>query len=312
MPEDKDFKRIVRARMADTGERYTVARAGLRSEMGSAGTAAFKPARLAGVIAMNLPALDAWRRERPRPVPGEQPSSFGPDWELIVDAGGQLELLEPPVLKVASVKALGSGLGGVAFIVFGLHLLLPGPQGSDPDDPRPPSGDSHRASVELLQQAQAELHAQIREHLGIDVAAPTDFTTGRVRRQDGDVVLPARTGTTVLLGDGGPGGLGEQLDLSSWLTLPGGLPGRPWAAYGVVLRIERKFPTQQFPTDPPPGFTGPYHLAPVVDEAFWEATGEAFRSVAVAVDLPPWPLRQGKLRDPGSGTGQAKSWQVPV
>lgn len=135
MTDDKDFKRIIRARMADTGERYTTAKANLRPE------AIWATPSLAGVIPMDLGALQAWRAERPRPVPGPAAlaTSYGPDWELTVDAGGPLGVLEPPALELARVAALGAALSGVGYVVFGLHLRLPAPAGSDPDNPRPPS-----------------------------------------------------------------------------------------------------------------------------------------------------------------------------
>lgn len=59
MPREKDFKRIVRARMAQTGERYTEARSGLRPGAGS-GEPLDEPQRLAGVVpdgSRRLPGL---------------------------------------------------------------------------------------------------------------------------------------------------------------------------------------------------------------------------------------------------------------
>ena len=309
--EDKDFKRIVRARMAETGEPYTAARASLRPDRSSE-TAASELAGFPDVVRMDLAALDAWRRERGRPVPGESPSSSNPHWELTIDAGGRVDALGAPVLEIATVAALGQAVGGVPYIAFGLHVLLPAPQGSNPDDPGPPPGGSQGASFEALHQAQAHLHQQLREHLGMELSAPISFTAGRVRRQEGDVVLPGRTETTVLLGDGGTGNRVGDIDPSSWLNLPGGLLGQPWAAYGIVLRIKRDFPTRQFPTNPPADFRGPYRLGPAVDEELWDSTGEAFRLAAARAGAPPWPLYKGRLHDPASGTRVERNWQQPV
>ena len=268
---------------------------------------------LAGVIPMDLAALEAWRAARPRPTPGPAapPSSYGPDWELTVDAGGRLESLQPPALEVARVSALGLALDGVGYVTFGVHVRLPAPEGSDPDDPRAPSPESHRSSLEPLQRAQAELHRRLRAHLGAEPQGSMAFTTGRVRREDGELVLPGRTETTVLLGRLDHG-LGEVLDPSSWSALPGEPLGEPWAAYGAVLHVEHDFPTKQFPTDPPPGFTGPFHVAPFVDEEYWAQVGEVFSAAATEVGLPPWPLQQASLHDPTARSGQGKRWQSPV
>ncbi len=310
MPEDKDFKRLVRARMADTGEPYTAARAGLRPELSD--VVAQESAQFHDVVPMDLAALEAWRRDRPRPVPGEQPSSFGPHWELTVDAGGRLDALEPQPLDVATVAAFGSAVGGVAYIAFGLDVLSPAPEGSEYGHPGPPPRGSHAAAMEPLQRAHAHLQQQLREHVGLDLAAPTDFMIGRARRQDGGIVVPGRSGTTVLLNEARAGTLSDLLNPWAWSGLPGGLQGEPWAAYGVVLHIERRFPTRQFPLNPPPGFSGPYRLGPVVDDAFWETAGETFRSVAAGLRLPQWPMHQAKLHDPVSGSRVARNWQQPV
>jgi hypothetical protein len=108
-----------------------------------------RPPSLAGVVPMDFAALDASRRSRPEPAPGPaaRPAAYGPDWELTVDAGGRLEILEPPALELAAVAALGAALRGVAFVAFGLDLLLPAPAGSDPDDPRPPAPGARQAAL---------------------------------------------------------------------------------------------------------------------------------------------------------------------
>jgi hypothetical protein len=241
MPEDKDFKRIVRARMADTGERYTEARAGLRPDDASGGVAD-EPGRLAGVVHMDLAGLEAWRRDRPQPVPGAQPTSFGPHWELSLDAGGRLDVLVPPVLEVATVTGLGRVMGGVAYVSFGLHMLLPAPEGSDPDDPGPPRMHTDPGLLTPLSAAHAELQTYLGEYLGVEAPALNGLVTGRLRRHAGGVVVPARSEATVLLGGAGVGGRrGFMLDPSGWPSPSGDLPARPWVAYGVVLHLEREF-----------------------------------------------------------------------
>ena len=103
-----------------------------------------------------------------------------------------------------------------------------------------------------------------------------------------------------------------MLDPSTWSTLPGDPLGEPWAAYGVVLHVRREFPTKQFPTDPPEGFTGPYHLAPSVDEEYCAHVGEVFTAAAERMGLPPWPLQRATLHDAKARSGQGKHWQSPV
>lgn len=124
-------------------------------------------------------------------------------------------------------------------------------------------------------------------------------------------MLPARTETTLLLGRD-QDGLGDVLDPASWSALPGEPLGEPWVAYGVVLHVEHQFPTKQFPTDPPPGFTGPFHVGPSVDEEYWAHLGEVFTVAAAGVGLPPWPLQRAMLYDPTAPSRQGKHWQAPV
>ena len=270
-----------------------------------------RPPSLAGVVPMDFAALDAWRRSRPEPAPGPaaRPAAYGPDWELTVNAGGRLDILEPPALELAAVAALGAALRGVAFVDFGLDLLLPAPAGSDPDDPRPPAPEALQASLEPLHRAHSELRRRLDEQLGLELAGPLHLRTGRVRREeDGELMLPGRSGTTVLLGQA-ENALAEVLELSTWPTAAG---ESLWAAYGVVLHVGSEFPTRRFPTNPPPGFTGPYHVGPIVDEGYWASVGETLRVAAAGVGLPAWPLLEGSLRDPIARSGQSKNWQLRV
>ncbi len=187
-----------------------------------------EPARLAGVVSMDLAALEAWRRNRLRPVPGEQPMSFGPHWELSVDAGGRLDVLDPPRLEVATAADLGPVLDGVAYVSFGLHMLLPAPEGSDPDDPRPPGMLADPGLLTPLSAAHAELHKYLREHLGVDGPALSGLATGRVRRHEGGIVVPGRSEETLLLGeDSVAGRRGCVLDPSGWPTPSGAMPALP-------------------------------------------------------------------------------------
>ena len=311
MPEDKDFKRLVRARMADQGERYTTARAHLRPE-GAAEVASEETAVLPKVVPMDLAGLEAWRAERPRPTPGQQVSSFGTDWELAVDAGGPVDVLEPPAVEVTAVASLGRALGGVGYLAFGLHVVLPAPAGSDPDDPKPPPMEERHATLVPLQEAQAELHRLLGEHLAIQLPHPNEFLIGRPRRQGGELVVLGRSTTTVFVGEESTThDLGERLEPSRWLELPEKLPGRPWAAYGLLLRIEHEFPVELVPRNPPPHFTGPQRSSPVVSEEFWERCGRALRSAASDSRLPAWPLHQGLVHSP-AGVRQIRNWQQPV
>jgi hypothetical protein len=256
--------------------------------------------RLASVVPMDLAALQAWRAERPGPAPGSH-------WELTVDAGGPLGVLEPPALELARVAALGAALSGVGYVAFGLYLRLPAPAGSDPDDPKPPGPQSHEASFEPLRRAQAELHRRLRD-LGADLPGAMALRTGRVRREDGALVLPGRSETKVLVGRPEDGFAGV-LDPSRWSTFAGEPLGEPWAAYGVVLRVEHEFPMKRFPTNPPAGFTGPFGVGPAVDDDYWTRLGEVFTTAAASVVLPSWPLHQASLHDPGTRSRQEKCWQ---
>ena len=269
-----------------------------------------RPPSLAGVVPMDFAALDAWRRSRPTPAPAPGPRpAYGPDWELTVEAGGPLDILEPPALELAAVAALGAALRGVAFVALGLDLLLPAPAGRDPDDPRPPAPGARQASLEPLHRAHTELLRRLHEQLGLELAGPSHLRTGRVRQEeDGQLMLPGRSGTTVLLGEADHA-LGEVLELSTWPMATG---ESLWVAYGVVLHVRTGFPTRRFPTEPPAGFTGPYHVGPIVDEAYWGSVAEALRVAAADVGLPTWPLLDGSLRDPIARSGQGKNWQLAV
>jgi hypothetical protein len=312
VPEDKDFKRLVRARMSEEGERYTTARTHFRQEP-AARTAGEEAALLPKIVPMDLVGLEAWRAERPRPVPGQHRSSLGTDWELSVDVGGPLKLLEPPAVDVAAVAALGRALAGVGYLAFGLHVLLPAPEGSDPDDPKAPPMEQRHATLLPLQEAQAELDQVLRDRLALELPHPNEFTVGRPRRQDGAVVVPGRSTTTVFLTEqASTPGVGERLEPSKWLELPEKLPGMPWAAYGVVLRVEHDFPVELVPRKPPPHFTGPQRSSPVVGDEFWEACGAVLRSVGPDLGLPVWPLRQGQLYDPEAGVRSIRNWQDPA
>jgi hypothetical protein len=161
-----------------------------------------------------------------------------------------------------------------------------------------------------LSQAHAELLAALGDHLGDAPSARSGLTTEALRRHDGGVVVPAGSEETVLLGAAVIDSRhGYNLDPSKW-PLPAG--STPWAVFGIVLHIRRDFPTRQFPTAPPAGFTGPYHVGPSVDETFWDEVGAAFGAAVAGVGLPRWPLNQAGIKDPVSRTGWAKNWQQPV
>jgi hypothetical protein len=310
MPEDKDFKRVVRARMAKTGERYTAARAELRPEP-KGDAAPPEPVPIPGVVATDKAELEAWRRERWQGA-AQQSTAPRPLWEITLDVGGSVDVLHPPAVEFSAVAALGRALGGVGYASLGLHLDLGAPEGTDPDDPRP-SAQAQHSLMEDLRRTDATFRRQLGEHLGTEMPAASEFLTGRVRRLDGEVVVPARSGATILVSDSDThsGGL-ERLDLSTWDGLPGGCLGRPWAAFGVVLRLQRDFPVQQFPTNPPANFSGPWQALPDVDDEFWEPLGRSLKLTASRAGLPDWPLHQGRLHDIATRSGRMKNWQMPV
>lgn len=51
-------------------------------------------------------------------------------------------------------------------------------------------------------------------------------------------MLSGRSETTVLIGVGDDA-FGGVIDPSTWSALPGEPLGEPWAAYGVVLHVQR-------------------------------------------------------------------------
>ena len=310
MPEDKDFKRIVRARMADTGERYTAARAGLRPDDAS-GEAADEPRRLAGVVPMDLAGLEAWRRDCPRPVPGEQPTSFGP--RLGAERGGRRPRSTSSTRRGSRWPpwlSLGRVLGGVAYVSFGLHMLLPAPEGSDPDDPGTAPMPTDPGLLRPLSAAHAELQAYLGEYpRGQAPVGSSGLATGRLRRHEGGVVVPGRSEATVLLGEAGVGGRrGFMLDPSGVAAATRRQAARPWVAYGVVLHFEREFPTRQLPTDPPRRLHRPLPPGcPASTRPSGMALGAVFRArLPRSVGLPRWPLHQGKVHDPASRTGMGE------
>ncbi|MEX2621544.1 MAG: hypothetical protein WD250_15110 [Egibacteraceae bacterium] len=317
MPKDKNFKRRVRARMTDTGERYTDARSQLRPDAAGQPTPDEPPA-IDGVVPTGLEELQKWRRMRPWPVAGVgSPEAFGHRWELTVDAGGRLAVLEPPALDVGAVAALGRAAGGVGTIAFGLHMDLPAPEGCEPGDAPPFGPDFH----EPLRR----VHDELLRHLDLPGTGPGFMMIGPARRNGGHMVVPAHTGTTLLVGTAAGGGtvavpgtrfgtnldaardaatLG-RLDPSTWPQLP----DEPWACYGVVLQIERDFPVQRMPTHPPAGYIGPWHVQPAIGE-LWDEAGRLLQSAAAQVGLPAWPLHEASLTDATSGwPGSKYSWQ---
>lgn len=313
MPEGKDFKRVVRTRMTETGERYTEARARLRP-----GPSQGRPKESTAFPATVIPLrLEDFLRRQPLPRAGtEGPEPFGPELELTVEAGSWLENLEPPSVPIASIAALGTLLGGVAYVVFGLDVAIPSELTPAANAGAVPSPESQQRLFRELSLAKGELHQLLREDMNIELPALPDprvvegQVTGRPRSRNDGIVLPGRTRTALLLGEGGLDQvLGDRLDPSTWLS------GRPlrgtlWAGFGVVLDIEKEFPLGQVPKNPSPQFTGPRRSLPEVPEAFWTAVTGAVMAAATEVALPAWPLQHASIRV-SSDMLVGRHWQSP-
>ena len=293
MPKDKDFKRLVRSRMARTGERYTVARADLRSA-GSApdpdpdertpGPAAVMPPTVVPLDYKELLDLravaDLHRREGSRDV---RPPPPGPRWELNVLAAEPLAEQDSASISLSAVAALGSAVGGVGYLALGLDAVLPLPAGAQ-------AGPERLPSIGPINEAEADLLAVVRDKGGLEMPPLGDARrlvgTKMLPRADAQGVnwLEAWIETGVLIGPDER----AVVDLAAILEGSGALPGRVWAGYGVVVVVDREFPQQQ-----PLGHGEGWLSEPFtrIERGFWDQAGAGLRSAAESVGLPPWPLR---------------------
>lgn len=311
VPEDKDFKRLVRGRMARTGQRYTQAREALRP-----GTPPTLPPFHAGANRPQMPEvvlagevdLLLELRAKSRPHPTEHPEvatrerSTGSRWELSVAAGGPLKILPPVAISLQAVAALGASLKGVGYLAFGLDLAMALPEGAAVGQGAPPP-------IEVLRQAQAELLAVVRESGGLAMPPeqdPTVVTRHSSRTgtgDDGNGWLEARTDTAMMVRPGEE----AVVDLGAVLAEAERLAGEPWAAYGVIVILDRAFPER----DAPAG-TRRHFRVPEVDREFWNQAGKAMESAAEAAGLPRWPLEKAWLQSLSSlvrvGSRYRPSW----
>lgn len=310
MPEDKDFKRLVRDRMARTGLRYTQAREALRPGTAPTGppvhAGADRPQMPEVVVAGGVDSL-LQLRARSRP-PTEQPEqaasegSTGSSWELSVAAGGPLKSLVPAAISLPAVAELGASLKGVGYLALGLDLAMPLPEGAAVGQGAPPP-------IEVLLQAQAELLAVVRESGGVamppeqDATVVTRHSSRTGTGDDGTGWLEARTDTAMMVRPGEE----AVVDLSAVLAEAERLAGEPWAAYGVIVILDRVFPER----DAPPA-AGRHFRVPEVDREFWNQAGEAMESAAEAAGLPGWPLERAWMQSLSSfvrvGSRYRPSW----
>lgn len=315
MPEDKDFKRIVRARMAQTGERYTQARGALRPPTAAAASSPAerpgRPAFPARLVRLELEEFLAERAaNRPPSSEAAGTSTFGPRWELTVQVGGAVDVLRPAAVSVADVAALAGELGGVGFVAFGTHFVVPAPEGTVADGRSMPPGQFER--FDAMRRAAAELDHRLDQDFGIHLPAGYDrrvlrgHSSARPIERDGALVIPCRTRTVVYLGAGLDAVLGDRLDPASWLEASGdALPGTPWVGYGVVVAVEGTFETIQVPTR---ADASTKVSRPLVGSAFWDAAGAAMLGAAALLGLPQWPLQEATLRDPITGIQMVRPW----
>jgi hypothetical protein len=78
-----------------------------------------------------------------------------------------------------AIAVLGRALEGVGFASFGLHMDLPAPEGSDPDEPRPSAQDQHLL-MENLRRSDATFRLQLGGHLRTELPGASEFLTGHV------------------------------------------------------------------------------------------------------------------------------------
>lgn len=112
MPKDRDFKRLVRARMDDTGERYTRARAALGGERGGAGPLVSDRTRsILGQLADTELAESARRHLERLPEPERRAAATEglrhPDWRARRTSARLLDRVD---LTAESVAALTRAL----------------------------------------------------------------------------------------------------------------------------------------------------------------------------------------------------------
>jgi hypothetical protein len=293
MPEDKDFKKLVRARMEQTGERYTQARAHLRPEAAARAPDADREL-LARIVPTDVEALvelrsqqNLWREPRPLAVP---------PWELMILAGGPLDEMGLESLSLAGVAELGSSLQGVGFLAIGLDLLI--------DLPSDVSGDPLARSWSGRQSARRvhrELLELVQDRTPLRVPPESDGTRiGNDRfavkaDEAGIERLEALTETGVLLRPGADG----LINVGSILDATSAFGGRAWIGYGAIVIIEQHFSERRT-------FTGDSaHYTLEVDPAFWTAAGDALTGAAEGVHLPAWPLEEARLQCLNS---PARSW----
>jgi len=206
----------------------------------------------------------------------------------------------------------------VAYVAFGVDVEVGTEENLGVGGGAIPLPASQRELFEELGRAKGDLQQILRDEVGIELPASPDQRvvegqiTGRPRTRGDVMVLPGRTRTALLLGDGGLDHvLGEQLDPSTWLGSGRDLTGTLWAGFGVVLDIEKDFPVHQVPTNPSPQFAGPRRIVPEVPEGFWSAAGEAVIAAAADVALPPWPLQHASLRSWSADMSVGRHWQSP-
>lgn len=325
MPEDKDFKRIVRARMEETGEPYTKARSELRPDAGADRSAIDAAAFPAEIVPLDLEQLLArapqMRPPRPgdpfvliEPPTGEPAPGEGRRWELAIEAGGSVDAIDRAVVSLDAVARLGASLAGVPYIIFGVDVLIPAPPGVEPGDTRPPSPQVRQPVFAAMSEVGHRLEQVLRDSFGFDPAElgrrrrPAAFVTGRPTLLDGTLVFPGRTRLAVYVDEKAIAALGRTaVDPFAWASDGDPLPGKLWAGFGLVVDIIATFPIRPAPEaarampDRPP--------FPNVSDTFWTSIGQAFLNTAADVGLPGWPLLHASLTDHATRAEVSRDWQ---
>jgi hypothetical protein len=315
MPKDKDFKRLVRTRMARTGERYTEARAELRPQDGQPDDEATRREWPVPLIPLELHELRTRRAARVDHETQTESMVFGPLWDLTVEAGGAVPAVTPAAVSSESVAALGRRLGGPSYVAFGVDLLVPAPPGTQPDARKPPSAETATTAHQAIRRAHSQFLEALANRFGVGIDEVDEMhrreghVLGSARRHGDDVVLPARSRTELFAADTVESPFPfDELDPFAWGADGEALGGTPWAGFGVVVGIETTFPTREMPLAPSPRLG---RRLPQVPQSFWDSVGEALLATTDAVGLPDWPLLAASVRSRSGGGRVVRNWQRP-
>lgn len=232
MPEDADFKKLVRRRMATTGERYTDARAALRAAADGPKSDAI-PLR-STLLRTTIADVEAWRPEPPGWPP---PPPAGPPHWLYVEAVGPVR---PDVaVPLGTLPVLADALGAAPLVVHGFDIEV-----DVPADvlARPTVGDkrpeqewigAHRASLE--RRLEEVLDAPVMGGLSIPAPCPSaSWSPTPPGRPPWSRWLCRWWFRVAINGH-------RRRSPAESQRAAGAVGGAAWSGYGLVLRTTREF-----------------------------------------------------------------------